>query len=391
MEWERSAEWLAMHVTDPDSGWRGPVESVARHELIPRWWERDEADGWTLKHGAADPDAWLAAAYGNRSLVTRVGPRHADYAQPGDQAEGLPTSSATLPGLVVRMLRHGRLREGLDTLDLGTGAGGLAAYAAFRIGDEYVTSIDVDPYLTSAAAERLARLGLRPRFLTADATRELPGTYDRIISTVALPAGPGLRPVVGALREGGRLVTTLARTTLVFTGWKDESGDVVGQIERDWAGFMLTRAGDDYPPRLTELFGLARDTDGDEISTGRYPVMDVANAWEVRSMLEVTTPGIELDYHQADSQRTAYLVHPDGSWARATAERSEPPTVHEAGPRRLWTDVLERIRNRLNSAGGLPLYGSQARITPDGVCHLSSGHWHAAMGHNPTPTSAHPS
>lgn len=199
------------------------------------------------------------------------------------------------------------------------------------------------------------------------------------VSTVALAPGPGLRPVVEALRVGGRLVTTLARTMLIVTGWKEANGEVVGRIERDWAGFMLTRSGDDYPPELSELFAVARNADGDKISTSRYPVVDVANAWEVRSMLEVTTPGVELEYSQEDDRRTAYLVHADGSWARATAHRTDPPSVHQGGPQRLWT-ALERIRNRLNSTGGLPLYGSKVRITPDGVCHLSAGQWRTTMG-----------
>jgi len=32
------------------------------------------------------------------SLVTRIGPLHADHASPGDHPAGLPTSSSTLPG-----------------------------------------------------------------------------------------------------------------------------------------------------------------------------------------------------------------------------------------------------------------------------------------------------
>ncbi|MBT2505551.1 methyltransferase domain-containing protein [Streptomyces sp. ISL-98] len=379
MDWEQHAVRLADQVTDPDSRWLAPVARTARHELVPRWWEADEHGVWVLRDGAADPAAWMKAAYSDRSLVTRVGPLHADHAKPGDHPEGLPTSSATLPSLVVRMLRHGRLGDGLDLLDVGTGAGGLTAYAARRIGDRHVTSVDVDRYLTSAAAERLARMGLHPQFLAVDATATIPGTYDRIIATVALQPGPGLRTMLGALREGGRLVTTLARTSLILTGWKHANGEVVGRIERDTAGFMLTRSGEDYPPALAGLFALAREADGDETSTGRYPVLDVANAWEVRSMLEVTAPGTELDFRQDSNRRTAYLVHPDGSWARASAERFEPPTVHQGGLQRLWT-VLERVRNRLNVEGGLPLYGSSARITPDGVCHLSRGKWRASMG-----------
>ena len=122
-----------------------------------------------------------------------------------------------------------------------------------------------------------------------------------------------------------------------------------------------------------------REAEGDEVSTGRYPVLDVASAWELRSMLEVTTPGIELAYEESGRRRTAYLVHADGSWARASAEWLDAPEVHQGGPRRLWSQ-LERIRNRLNGEGGLPLYGSRLEITPDGTCHFSRGKWTATLG-----------
>lgn len=386
MDWEHRAIALADQVTDPDSRWLAPVARVPRHELVPRWWVVDDSGRWSLRDGPSDPEAWAEAAYADRSLVTRVGPLHADKAQLGDHPEGLPTSSATLPSLVVRMLRHGRLGDGLDLLDLGTGAGGLTAYACHRLGDGCVTSLDIDPYLVGAAGERLASLGHHPRMLTADATEHVPGAYDRIVSTVALTPGPQLRPVLGSLRPGGRIATTLARTCLIVTGWKDRNGDVIGRVERDMAGFMLTRSGANYPAGLAELFARARAADGDETTTGRHPVVDVANAWELRSMLEITTPGVELDYATDGTDgtnnpvRTAYLAHPDGSWARASAAgRTDPPEVHQAGPQRLW-NAVERIRDRLNTEGGLPLLGARVRMTPDGRCHLSRGQWQATMG-----------
>ncbi|MGW1054282.1 methyltransferase domain-containing protein [Streptomyces sp. NPDC002521] len=379
MDWETRAHALADQVTDPDSRWLAAVARTARHTLVPRWWEVDDAGRWVLRDGPSDSEAWADTAYADRSLITRVGTLHADQAKPSDEPKGLPTSSATLPSLVVRMLRHGRVGDGLSLLDLGTGAGGLTAYACHRLGDGCVTSLDVDPYLISAARERLASMGHHPKMITADATEHVPGSYDRIVCTVALSPGPGLRAVLGALEPGGRIATTLARTSLIITGWKDRNGDVVGQVERDMAGFMLTRTGDDYPPTLAHLFTLARGGQGEETSTGRYPVVDVANAWELRSMLEVTTPGVEVGYEINGRQRTAYLVHPDGSWARASAEWTDPPEVHQSGPQRLW-DALERIRNRLNAEGALPLLGARVRITPDGVCHLSRGRWRASMG-----------
>ncbi|MER5277894.1 hypothetical protein ABT025_19355 [Streptomyces sp. NPDC002809] len=167
---------------------------------------------------------------------------------------------------------------------------------------------------------------------------------------------------------------------LIVTGWKHANGDVVGRLEHDMAGFVVTRSGDDYPPELTEPFTTARNTDGEEVSTGRYPVVDVANSCELRSMLELTAPGVELTCEELDDRtRTACLVHPDGSWARASAEWTDPPEVHQSGPRKLWTAV-ERIRNRLNAEGSLPLRGALVHITPDGVCRFSRGGWSASLG-----------
>ncbi|MFF8959051.1 methyltransferase domain-containing protein [Streptomyces sp. NPDC014894] len=371
-------------MTEPDSRWRASVAALPRHELVPRWWESAGSGEWRLRVGAADPEGWWGTAYSDTSVVVRVGGLHADHAEAGDLAEGRPTSSATLPSLVVRMLRWGRLGDKADLLDLGTGAGGLAAYACHRLGDARVTSLDVDPYLTGAAAGRLAAMGLRPRFLAVDATVEIPGTYDRIVATVGLPAGPGLRPVLGALREGGRLVANLARTGVVVTGWKQADGSVVGRVERSPAGFMLTRSGDDYPPAPAEPAAHAETADGETVGVGRYPVLDLSATWELRTMLELAAPGVETSYREHGRRRTACLTHPDGSWARASAEWIDPPEVHQGGPRRLW-DVLERIRNRLNAEGALPLLGARARIDPDGVVRMTRGRWSASLGGAPSP------
>ena len=124
------------------------------------------------------------------------------------------------------MAQHAHLTEDSDVLDVGTGSGYGCALLAARLGAEHVTSVDVDPYLTAAAAERLDSMGLRPTVLTLDATGTLPGTYDRIIATVAV------RPVpaswLAALRPGGRLVTTIAGTGLILTADKTDDGGAHG-------------------------------------------------------------------------------------------------------------------------------------------------------------------
>ena len=241
-----------------------------------------------------------------------------------------------------------------------------------RLGTEHVTSADVDPYLTAAAAERLDSVGLRPTVLTVDATSTLPGRYDRIVATVAVRPVPTSWLV--ALRPGGRLVTTIAGTGLILTADKTDDGGAIGRIEWDRAGFMVSRHGPGYPPPLWERNEAARDQDGEEVSQGRYPVPDVMEAWELWSMITVLAPGIEHHYSENGDLRTAWRLHPDGSWVRASAVGSEAPVVHQSGMRRLW-DLLDEIREMWLREGSLPVYGASATITPDGGIHLRRGRW----------------
>jgi hypothetical protein len=64
-------------------------------------------------------------------------------------------------------------------------------------------------------------------------------------------------------------------------------------------------------------------------------VIDVIEAWEAWSMLGVLAAGAEHHYQPDGDSRTARVLHPDGSWARATSLDGEAPTVHPSGPRRL--------------------------------------------------------
>ncbi|WP_371780820.1 methyltransferase domain-containing protein [Streptosporangium subroseum] len=377
MDWTPRAEALAEAVTHPDSRWRGAIASTPRHVFVPNWFTSG-SDGYTLRNGPKDEEAWLDAAYSNRSLVTKVGTLHADHAGPGDRPVGWPTSSSTLTSLVMQMFRHLRVHDDSHVLDVATGSGYSAALLSGLLGDDQVTSIDVDPYLTQAATERLDSVGLHPEVLTVDATGPLPGEYDRIVSMVSVTPIPA--SWLTALRPGGRLVTVIANTSMIVTAWKTEDGGAVGQVERDWAMFMRTRHGVDYPPGLVELFADVRDREGEDITTGRYGVIEVRETWEVNSMLEVTCPGIEHHYERGeDGRRTAWMLHVDGSWARASGMNGEAPIVHQGGPRRLW-DALEEIRHRQSMRGTLPIYGATAKITPGGVIQLKRGPWTATIG-----------
>jgi protein-L-isoaspartate O-methyltransferase len=382
VNWKPHAERLAGTAARSASRWHPVIASVPRHAFVPRWWKRAAPgplwhDTWELREGPADPDAWMTAAYADTSLITQVGGQHADHARPGDTPAGLPTSSATLPGLLVQMYRHAMISDGMDVLDVGTGSGYGTALLAARLGDTRVTSIDVDDYLTEAAADRLSIAGLHPKVHACDATGELPGDYDRIVSTVAV------RPVpaswLAALRPGGRLVTTLTGTSLIITADKTPDGGATGRTEWDRAGFMHTRTGPACPSGTLERFREIRDAEGDAITTGRFPVVNVTQAWDLYSTLGVAIPGISHHYEETPGgTRTAWMLHPDGSWARATADGDQAPVIHQSGARRLW-DILDELRRDWLRDGSLPAYGAKVTINPDGSMHLTRGRWNAEI------------
>ncbi|MQT05147.1 protein-L-isoaspartate(D-aspartate) O-methyltransferase, partial [Streptomyces jumonjinensis] len=212
VDWEPYARRLADAGLRPESRWWRPIATTPRHHFVPHWWERADG-GRVLRDGAADTATWLKTAYADTTLVTRIGTLHADLAEPGTVVPygRWPTSSSTLPTLIVTMYRHASIGNGNRTL-VTTGTGYGTALACHRLGADLVTSVDIDPYLVQTATDRLNTIGLRPHTAVCDITGELPGRFDRIVSTVSV------RPVpvswLTALRPGGRLVTTITDTGL---------------------------------------------------------------------------------------------------------------------------------------------------------------------------------
>jgi protein-L-isoaspartate O-methyltransferase len=376
--WQERAAVLAADIADPGSGWHDVVRRVPRHVLVPRWFSPRPGEAWEVRDGPSGEPAWLDAAYdGLMTLVTRVGPVHADHAEPGARYEGRSTSSATMPRLVLDMYRRARLVDGAAILDVGTGSGYGAALLALRYGDAQVTSIDVDPYLTQAAGERLDSFGARPRILTCDAAGDLPGMFDRITPMVSLPGIPACW--LTALNPGGRLVFALTGGSVLITARKTPDGGAAGRVEYERASFMAARHGPDLSLDRS-IPDHALDGDGEQVTTSPYPVVDPGWGWELNAILSVTTPGLAIR-SQADDRAgvaTTWITHPDGSWARATGTADQPALVHQAGPRRLW-DILDGHRRYWLTHGYLPLRGAAARIDPDGTCHLNHDDWHATI------------
>ncbi|MBQ0852886.1 protein-L-isoaspartate(D-aspartate) O-methyltransferase [Streptomyces sp. BH-SS-21] len=375
MKWQPYAASLGDEIIRPESRWYRAVANVPRHEFVPNWWER-KGDGWVLRTGSDDTAGWMEAAYADQTLVTRVDTSYADYSRVGAVlAGGTPTSSSTQPSLLVRMYGHAMITD-RDHVLVTTGTGYGTALACARLGYDQVTSVDVDGHLVNNAKNRLSAQGMRPKMEVCDLTGPLPGIYDRIVSTVSV------RPVpvswLRSLRTGGRLVTTIAGTGLILTADKTTDGGAVGRIEWDRGGFMPTRHGDDYEHPAGDDWKGAREDTGEETFTSRYPLLYPPDAWDVMSMLELEFPGIDYRQRQDGEMRTVWLMH-DGAWARATATGFlTSPVAHESGPRRLWS-ALEKIRDRLNRGGSLPVYGARVAITPEGETTLTRGNWKAVL------------
>lgn len=375
-DWRTRAEALADKVTADAPPWRAAVADTPRHTLVPRWWTANrETGGWDLHDGAGDPAAWLDAAYSDATLVTRAGALHADHAPLGQAGTGGPTSSSTEPGLVVTMLRHLDVHDSTRVVDVATGSGYSAGLLAHRLGDDAVLSVDIDPYLTEAAAQRLDAVGRHPRIETVDATGPLPAAdYDGLVSMVSVRGVPA--SWLAALRPGGRLVTTVAFTSLMVVAEMRTDGTAEGGVVADHGHFMAVRHGDDYASRLPEGYQRARDGDGDSVTTGKRPIPHWWRDWQLSTVYELTTPGVQVRTQTGDDgERLFWLLHRDGSWARARERGDTVPTVHQAGPRRLW-DELEQAEARWICAGRFDPRELRARFTPDGgTLTTPSGAW----------------
>ncbi|WP_327367469.1 methyltransferase domain-containing protein [Streptomyces sp. NBC_01217] len=163
-----------------DPRWLAAFEQVPRHLFVPYYY----VGGGFDRLWCEDPDPvrrarWLHGAYADGALATRI-------------RDGELISSSSQPSLMARMLEELDVRDGQRVLEIGAGSGYNAALLAHRLGDDAVTTIDLDPEITESARRHLTAAGYRPAVITGDGARGWPprGPYDRIIATCTLPCFP---------------------------------------------------------------------------------------------------------------------------------------------------------------------------------------------------------
>lgn len=280
---ERLAASGHLH-TEP---WRAAVEAVPRHEFLRGgFFERADSPGLTAWRSVLPDDPrWLGSCYEDTSLVTQIAGTIAPRDIRGEILRE-PTSSSTLPGLVVRMLEDLKVEGGHRVLEIGTGTGYSTGLLCHRLGEDLVTSMEVDPDVSVRARASLGHAGYAPLLIAGDGLAGHPhgAPYDRLIATCGVTELP--YAWVEQTRPGGIILATLS-------GWLHsselarltvgEDGTARGRLLGGHISFMIAR------PQLPPPLGLLPDTDeGTERTTALAP--DELDDWTTRFVAQIAAP-----------------------------------------------------------------------------------------------------
>lgn len=115
----------------------------------------------------ARPDEWRNAVFSDTAIITQRADGQGD---PADEATGQASSSLSAPGVAFAFLSLlSPLAAGNRVLDIGTGTGYTSAVIAARVGEENVTTFEVDPDVSAQAVTNLKAAGFAPHVFVGDA------------------------------------------------------------------------------------------------------------------------------------------------------------------------------------------------------------------------------
>ena len=313
--------------------WHSAVAATPRHVFVPRAWRQGSDLRWEPVE--VDGLEGLALVYSTTTLVTKV-------------VDGAARSSSTKPDLVVRMLELAEVTDDSAVLEIGTGSGYNAALLCHRLGDDHLSSVDVDTELVEAAQTRLGSIGYAPRLRTDDGFDGDPerAPYDRIIATCSVSAVPPAW--TEQLAEGGRLLVTLSPGTQAGTlAVLRRRGDrVEGRFVPRAVSFMPLRRHGVAPQ--TKRGSLANGPERRRSSAPAELWHECPVAW---LWISLAVPGLEVAYvlDEVMAPRSVRLSAPDGSWVELTRGDGERDT-DSAGPTPLL-DVGESCWRRWLATG----------------------------------------
>ncbi|MEU1403722.1 methyltransferase domain-containing protein [Streptomyces sp. NPDC005728] len=328
------------------AAWMDAFEAVPRSAFLPEvMWPYDMAAG---THVAVDlrqePGLWFQYADADVPIVTQW-----DDGKPSGEGVRVPTSSASMPSVVFRMLRDLDVQAGHTVLEIGTGTGWNAGLLAHRLGVDSVTSIDIDANVADAARDHLAAQELLGVVLTRDGALGDPSgaPYDRVIATAGIRTVPP--EWIAQTRPGGVIVapwgTHFSNSDAIVRLRADNaeaSGRFTGPVE-----FMKLRSQrlpfEGHDAYLEEgMAGAKRSTtdvtEGELLGEGRFDPRTFAIGLRVRDCHRVVA-------EKRDGARPMWFYGlKDRSWACVMFRDGRlEADVWQEGPRRLWDEVREAL------------------------------------------------
>jgi protein-L-isoaspartate(D-aspartate) O-methyltransferase len=299
-EIEASGAWEA------DPVWREAFEAVPRHLFVPYYYVGALGGFERLWGEERDPrrrERWLRGAYADTPLATRV-------------RDGELISSSSQPSLMAKMLVELEVTDGDRVLEIGAGTGYNAALLAHRLGDELVTTVDLDIDITESARQHLAAAGYHPSVVTGDGARGVPerAPFDRIIATCTLHSIP--RPWLAQCTPGARILAPMA-TGLIRLRVRD-GGHAEGRFLHTPAYFVPLRGGSEPEAAHPHLGGLPRRARDHELfrflislTAGSLDPREALALWERERMPSRERYGITVSGETA----WAWLDDPEGPYS----------------------------------------------------------------------------
>ncbi|MEU7028933.1 ATP-grasp peptide maturase system methyltransferase [Streptomyces sp. NPDC046275] len=353
---EALAKTLAEDGALGDPAWRQAVEAVPRHRFVPGFYlpsDEPGADGltvWEPVTAELDYGRWLPAAYSDTTLITQFDGDEPDWKAPKVRHGGAPTSSSTLPSLVVRMWADADVREGHTVLEIGTGTGYSTALACERLGSADVTSIEVDPHRLAQAADALYGLGYTPTLAVADGLFGYwpEASFDRIVGACSFRAVP--LALLAQSRPGGKILLTLsgwlygyARVLLTVA----EDGTAEGRLLPGTVSFMSART------HAAPVFGNPAHWAAGLPEAGRasrHSPERITAATEEAFHLRFLAQSAVPDAQMTTVGEVVHLVDVVTGSAATLTPVEDRWEVREGGPVRLW-ERIEAVLSAYDEAG----------------------------------------
>ncbi|MGW2410849.1 methyltransferase domain-containing protein [Streptomyces tubercidicus] len=339
------------------------LRAVPRHLFLPpTLWLRDGSGDYEPCERETAPERWWRAAYRDVPLVTQ-------FAE-GPDGTRAPSSSASMPSVVVRMLKALDAHQGHSVLEIGTGTGFNAALLSSLCGAEQVTSLDIDPELTRRAQRALKASGQQPDVVCADgAAGWRPNApYDRIIATCSVRTVP--LPWLEQTVTGGRLVIPWDTPwcnygTLLAT--KQADGTAEGSLA-PYGSFMLMRAQQVDAELRGDIPHAGREPERSTTSLSPWAV--AGSDLDAQLYIGLRVPGAWHMWDTEPESAHTRLWLADGrtdSWACVDydGQQASAFVVSQYGARKLWDEVA-RVYEEYVAVGRPGVDRHRLRIIPDG-------------------------